>query len=187
MCSQKMSWKGHFLIFCSFFSVLANTREHWVSLNRALIRCDKAHICGMIDCSITFIIVLESAKIHLTMKERTKRKPFIFHGFTQKIFGFISMKTCLLIDRNFSNIVNSLYFFLPCKPFHFDLLITAKYICKDNINCYKYFSRNTSASNSRTFFVGLLYFLCVSFSFMLDILIGMQKKIAYAACDYTYL
>ena len=75
--------KDIFLFFVRS-SVLANTREHWVSLNRALIRCDKAHICGMIDCSITFIIVLESAKIHLTMKGRTKRKPFIFHGFSQK-------------------------------------------------------------------------------------------------------
>ena len=83
ICSQKMSWKGHFLSFC-FFLCFGKHSWTWVSLNRALIRCDKAHICGMIDCSITFIIVLESAKIHLTMKGRTKRKPFIFHGFSQK-------------------------------------------------------------------------------------------------------
>ena len=77
--------------FCSFFC-FGKQREHSVSLNRALIRCDKAHICGMIDCSITFIIVLESAKIHLTMKGRTKKGSHLFFMvfFTTKIFGFVS-------------------------------------------------------------------------------------------------
>lgn len=68
------------LIFFLFLLHFARIYEILSHVEQALIRSDNAHICGMTDCSIMFIIVLQNLPNpfkHKKGKFLKKKKPFI--------------------------------------------------------------------------------------------------------------